>query len=58
MIGPTSLNGVLWPKGDILLARAAERAAIPFVLSTASNASIEDVAVASKGDLWFQLYVV
>jgi (S)-mandelate dehydrogenase len=58
MIGPTGLNGALWPKGDILLARAAETAGIPFVLSTASNASIEDVAAASKGDLWFQLYIV
>jgi len=58
MIGPTGLNGALWPKGDILLARAAERAGIPFVLSTASNASIEEVAAASKGDLWFQLYIV
>jgi (S)-mandelate dehydrogenase len=58
MIGPTGLNGALWPKGDILLARAAERAGIPFVLSTASNASIEDVAAAATGDLWFQLYIV
>src|SRR5260370_25166525 len=58
MIGPTGLNGALWPKGDILLARAAAKAAIPFVLSTASNASIEDVAATSKGDLWFQLYIV
>jgi (S)-mandelate dehydrogenase len=58
MIGPTGLNGALWPKGDFLLARAAERAGIPFVLSTASNASIEDVAATSKGDLWFQLYIV
>jgi (S)-mandelate dehydrogenase len=58
MIGPTGLNAALWPKGDILLARAAEKAGIPFVLSTASNASIEEVAAASKGDLWFQLYIV
>jgi (S)-mandelate dehydrogenase len=58
MIGPTGLNGALWPKGDIFLARAAERAGIPFVLATASNASIEEVAAASKGDLWFQLYIV
>jgi (S)-mandelate dehydrogenase len=58
LIGPTGLNGALWPKGDILLARAAGRAGIPFVLSTASNASIEEVAAASKGDLWFQLYIV
>jgi (S)-mandelate dehydrogenase len=58
MIGPTGLNAALWPKGDILLARAADKAGIPFVLSTASNASIEEVAAASKGDLWFQLYIV
>ena len=58
IIGPTGLNGALWPKGDILLARAAERGGIPFVRSTASNASIEDVAAASNGDLWFQLYIV
>src|ERR1700740_1491682 len=58
MIGPTGLSGALWPNGDILHARAAAKAAIPFVLSTASNASIEDVAATSKGDLWFQLYIV
>src|SRR5258708_15910385 len=58
MIGPTSLTAALWPKGDILLARAAERAGIPFVLATATNASIEEVAAASKADLWFQLYIV
>jgi (S)-mandelate dehydrogenase len=29
MIGPTGLNGALWPKGDILLARAAQRAKQP-----------------------------
>ena len=58
MIGPTGLNGALWPKGDILLASAAEKAGIPFVLSTASNASIEEVADVSKGNLWFQLYIV
>jgi (S)-mandelate dehydrogenase len=58
IIGPTGLNAALWPKGDILLARAAEKAGIPFVLSTASNASIEEVAAGSRGDLWFQLYIV
>jgi (S)-mandelate dehydrogenase len=58
LIAPTGLNGALWPKGDILLARAAERAGIPFILSTASNASIEEVARECNGDLWFQLYIV
>jgi (S)-mandelate dehydrogenase len=53
LFGPhqDGLSTTLWPKGDILLARAAEKARIPFVLATASNASIEEVATASNGDL-------
>nr|2A7N_A Chain A, L(+)-mandelate dehydrogenase [synthetic construct]2A7P_A Chain A, (S)-Mandelate Dehydrogenase [synthetic construct]2A85_A Chain A, L(+)-mandelate dehydrogenase [synthetic construct]3GIY_A Chain A, (S)-mandelate dehydrogenase, Peroxisomal (S)-2-hydroxy-acid oxidase [synthetic construct] len=58
LIGPTALNGALWPKGDLALARAATKAGIPFVLSTASNMSIEDLARQCDGDLWFQLYVI
>jgi len=46
------------PDGDVALARAARSAGIPFVLSTASNATIEDVTERAGGDLWFQLYVV
>lgn len=57
-IAPTGLNGALWPKGDLLLAKAAAKANIPFMLSTASNMSIEDVAKQSDGEKWFQLYVV
>ncbi|NTF52861.1 mandelate dehydrogenase [Agrobacterium rhizogenes] len=58
MIGPTGLNGVFRPKGDLLLAQAAARLCIPFVLSTASNLTIEEVASNCDGELWFQLYVV
>lgn len=58
LIGPTGLNGALWPDGDLALARAAARAGIPFVLSTASNLSIEALARRCDGELWFQLYVV
>ena len=58
VIAPTGLNGMLWPQGDLVLARAAARFGIPFALSTASTASIEVVAKATDGELWFQLYVV
>jgi len=58
VIGPTGLNGIFWPKGDLALARAAGNFGIPFALSTASTSSIEDVAKAATGELWFQLYVV
>jgi (S)-mandelate dehydrogenase len=58
VIAPTGLNGIFWPDGDLVLARAAAKFGIPFALSTASTASIEDVAKATSGELWFQLYVV
>lgn len=58
IIAPTGLNGLFCHNGDIALARAAARFGLPFVLSTASNNSIEEVAAACNGDLWFQLYVM
>lgn len=58
VIAPTGLNGVLWPNGDVALARAAAKENLPFCLSTASNVSLEEIARHSDGDLWFQLYVV
>ncbi|ROR09805.1 alpha-hydroxy-acid oxidizing protein [Erwinia sp. JUb26] len=57
-IAPTGFNSALWPDGDIKLASAAASAGIPFILSTASNASIEEVARCAEGEKWFQLYVV
>lgn len=58
VIAPTGLNGIFWPGGDLVLARAAAKSGIPFALSTASTTSIEAVARAGGGELWFQLYVV
>ena len=58
LIGPTGLNGAIMPGGDVALARAAANFGIPFVLSTASSMSIEDVARQVDGELWFQLYVL
>ncbi|QGZ63612.1 alpha-hydroxy-acid oxidizing protein [Paraburkholderia acidisoli] len=58
VIAPTGLNGIFWPHGDLALVRAAGNFGIPFALSTASTSSIEDVAKAASGEIWFQLYVV
>lgn len=56
-VAPTGLNGLLWPQGDLVLARAAAEAGIPFILSTAASMSIEQIASGSDGERWFQLYV-
>ena len=58
VVAPTGLNSLFWPNGDIALARAADRVGIPFVLSTASNDSLETVAAQTNGERWFQLYVI
>lgn len=57
LMGPTGLNGLLWPDGDLALARAASASGIGFVLSTGSNNSLEQVAQdGGGGQRWFQLY--
>jgi (S)-mandelate dehydrogenase len=56
-VAPTGFNGLLRPKGDLLIARAAASAGVPFVLSTASNSRLEEVAGAG-GRQWLQLYVM
>jgi len=58
VIGPTGMNGIIDPNGDLALARAAASAGIPFTLSTVSTTRLEDVAASAGGRLWMQLYVM
>jgi len=55
-VAPMGGPSIIWPGGDLHLARAAQRAGIPYVLSTAGGATIEDVARAAPDVFWFQLY--
>jgi len=57
-IAPTGLTGLQWGGGEILGARAAAAAGIPFCLSTMSICSIEQVRAAVDKPFWFQLYVM
>lgn len=56
-IAPTGLTGLVHGDGEMLAARAAEKAGIRFTLSTMSICSIEDIRSAISGPFWFQLYV-
>jgi len=58
VLAPIGLCGMQHGNGEILAARAAEAAGIPFTLSTMSICSIEDVAEATGKPFWFQLYVI
>lgn len=55
-LAPTGAAGLLWYKGDLVLARAAAAAGLPFTISSASTMDLEQIAVAG-GRLWFQLYL-
>ena len=57
-IAPTGLTGLQHGAGEILGARAADKAGIPFCLSTMSICSIEQVRAATGKPFWFQVYVM
>jgi len=55
-ISPIGLQGLMWPDAPEILAKAALRQNIPYILSTVSTSSIERIAEVSEGQAWFQLY--
>jgi lactate 2-monooxygenase len=57
LLAPVGVQSILHPDGELATARAAAELGVPFVLSTASSHTIEEVAEAA-GDAarWFQLY--
>lgn len=57
-LAPTGLTGMQHANGEMLAAKAAEKAGVPFVLSTMSICSIEDVKSVTTKPFWFQLYVM
>ena len=58
ILAPIGLLGMQYGDGEILAARAANEAGIPWTLSTMSVCSIEHVAAATQKPFWFQLYVI
>jgi L-lactate dehydrogenase (cytochrome) len=57
VLAPTGFTRIADPQGELAVARAAERAGLPYTLSTLATRSIEEVRAVSSGRLWFQVYV-
>ena len=55
-IAPVGLQGLMWPNAPEILARAAHKHNIPFILSTVTTMAIERAAELTEGKAWFQLY--
>jgi L-lactate dehydrogenase (cytochrome) len=57
ILAPTGLTGMFWPRGEAVAARAAGRKGVIFTASTMSICSMEEIAQAATGPIWYQLYV-
>ena len=55
---PCGMGGMLYPDGEIIVAKICEKFNIPYLLSTMSICSIEQIAQETKAPFWFQLYVM
>ena len=57
-LAPVGLAGLTARRGEVQAARAAEKAGIPFCLSTVSACSLGEVVGGVEKPIWFQLYMV
>jgi len=57
LLAPTALHKLAHPEGELATARGAGAGEALMTLSTLASQTLEDVARAATGPLWFQLYV-
>lgn len=55
-IAPMGLPGLMWPGGEDMFAKAAQKARIPFTLGSSAGAPVERMAELAPDVIWFQLY--
>jgi L-lactate dehydrogenase (cytochrome) len=58
ILAPVGLAGMYAQRAEVQAARAAQAVGVPFVESTVSICSVEEVAGATSRPPWFQLYVM
>jgi len=57
-LAPVGIGGMYRRRGETQAARAAHARGLPFTVSTVALCAIEEIARATPGPLWFQLYVI
>lgn len=58
LLAPVGYSRLMHPGGEVAAARAAGKAGTGYILSTISGHKLERVKEASKGPVWYQLYLV
>jgi len=57
-LAPVGMAGMMARRGEVLAARAAATAGVPFTLSTVGICPVEEVSAAVAEPCWFQLYML
>jgi L-lactate dehydrogenase (cytochrome) len=57
-LAPVGLAGLYARRGEVQAVQAAEKAGIPFCLSTVSACPMDEVARGASKPFWFQLYMI
>lgn len=57
LIAPTALHCMAHPEGECATARGAGAVGTLMIASTVATCTLEDIAQAAGGPLWFQLYI-
>ncbi len=58
ILAPVGSSRMFFPRGEERAAAAAGAAGTIYILSTLSGCRLEDVAAASRGTVWYQLYLL
>jgi isopentenyl diphosphate isomerase/L-lactate dehydrogenase-like FMN-dependent dehydrogenase len=58
ILAPIGYSRLIHPEGEVAASRAASEAGTAYILSTISGHKMEDVRAASKGPVWYQLYLL
>src|SRR5579863_1573954 len=58
ILAPIGYSRLIHPQGEVAASRGASGAGTAYILSTISGHKMEDVRAASKGPVWYQLYLL
>lgn len=58
ILAPVGSSRMFYPRGEEIAARAAGEAGTIYALSTLAGCAVRDVKAATRGPLWYQLYII
>src|SRR6266850_1154615 len=58
LLAPVGSSRMFYPRGEEVAARAAGEAGTIYTLSTLSGCPVRDVKAATRGPVWYQLYII